>query len=172
MHRGWMRPGGQGVGGGSRPSAWSWARTRRGYPGERRFGERDERGWKRAVGKREIPDHDKCPDAHHSRDARPSKRLQCILVPIMLKCNLLITAATSLRGLISPICTTVGWGWGEGGREGGRETKWEWKTGPSSRWFGIKSGIGDSGWMRGRFGGETAEHLRKRKREREERARG
>lgn len=56
--------------------------------------------------------HDKCPDAHHgatiSRRVPQNRATIRPLVTIMLKCNLLITAAAPSRSLISPICTAVG----------------------------------------------------------------
>lgn len=56
--------------------------------------------------------HDKCPDTHHgatiSRRVPQNRATMRPLVTIMLKCNLLITAAAPSRSLISPICTAVG----------------------------------------------------------------
>lgn len=56
--------------------------------------------------------HDKCLDTHHgattSRRVPQNRATMRPLVTIMLKCNLLITAAAPSRSLISPICTTVG----------------------------------------------------------------
>lgn len=55
---------------------------------------------------------DKCPDTHHSattsRRVPQNRATMRPLVTIMLKCNLLITAAAPSRSLISPICTAVG----------------------------------------------------------------
>lgn len=56
--------------------------------------------------------HDKCPGTHHdatiSRRVPQNRATMRPLVTIMLKCNLLITAAAPSRSLISPICTAVG----------------------------------------------------------------
>lgn len=67
---------------------------------------------KNGEGESKNTSNDKCPGTHHS--AMTSQRVpqnratMRPLVTIMLKCNLLITAAAPSRSLISPICTAVG----------------------------------------------------------------
>lgn len=73
-------------------------------------------GWKRererGGSKNTYLAHDKCSDTHHgattSQRVPQNRATMRPLVAIMLKCNLLITAAAPSRGLISPICTAVG----------------------------------------------------------------
>jgi len=102
--------------------------------------------------------HDECSDTHHgattSQRVPQNRATMRPLVAIMLKCNLLITAAAPSRGLISPICTAVG------------ERKQNGNERPVclAGWFGIKRAT--LGMQKGRRTDRDGEIERKRERQR------
>lgn len=103
--------------------------------------------------------HDKCPDTHHgtttSRRVPQNRATMRPLVTIMLKCNLLITAAAPSRSLISPICTAVG-----ERKQNGNE-----RPVPPGRMIRDKEGgIGDAEGMVKRDRGREEERVRERER--------